>query len=119
MEILYALFWIGIAVLFFAFCYGVEVLTLYFAYGKDWRKHTPFYKSKEARKRRKAAKVDVYECEVFIPMNGGEFFSRKSITVTANNKMSARENAYREYAKKSNSSKDIFSIGKITRLMNF
>lgn len=119
MEILYALFWIGIVVLFFVFSYGVGVLTLYFAYGKDWRKHKPFYKSKEARKRRKAAKVDVYECEVFIPMNGGKFFSRKSITVTANNEMSARENAYREYAKKSNSSKDIFSIGKITRLMNF
>lgn len=56
MEILYALFWIDIAVLFFAFCYGVEVLTLYFAYGKNWRKHTLFYKSIEVRKRKRKRK---------------------------------------------------------------
>lgn len=116
MEILYALFWIGIAVLFFAFCYGIEVLALYFAYGKNWRKHTLFYKSIQTRKLKKTAKVNVYECEVFVTMTDSELFTRELITVTANNEMLAREKAYQEYAKKNNYPKDRFSVGKIQLL---
>ena len=116
MEILYALFWIGIAVLFFAFCYGIEVLALYFAYGKNWRKHTLFYKSIQARKLKKKGKANVYECEVFVTMTDSELFTRELITVTANNEMLAREKAYQEYAKKNNYPKDGFSVGKIQLL---
>lgn len=119
MEIIYALFWIGIVLLFYAFCYGIGALTLYFAYGKDWRKHIPFYKRIQARKHKNEAKANVYKCELFVPMNVSEFFVREWITVTANNEMFARKSAYREYAKKSNSSKDNFSIGKITQIINF
>lgn len=56
MDALYALFWIGVVVLFFAFCCGIEVLVLYFAYGKNWRKHTPFYKRIQARNKNKRNK---------------------------------------------------------------
>lgn len=116
MEVLYALFWICIVILFLAFCYGIEVLMLYFTYGKDWRKHTLFYKRIQKRKRKKAAKVSVYECEVFVAMADSNLFTRELITVNANNEMLAHEKAYQEYAKMNNCTKDRFSVGKIQLL---